>query len=328
MADMPTIYPMRFPGIPAERRPSSIDDLLPSTYMGGPSPFNASMQQVGKMLQAKSDDADSANNASLKFGPSVAPGQIAALNAFLFRHNPEGQQYGGVMGVAPGSGVEAIPGAGSVIPGAPVGGEDRYQTNAEQAAALKFKQDKDAAAQELAKAKMDQQANQFTSRSKQRDDQMLQQKVIADMRDHTAKQLKAASIAFQGQKLQTYNAAMGIHAQASTAFGNAKAATSKLSEKEKLYETTYDPTVKARLLEEMKPLHDLADSENARGQALGAQAQSIFDRLSGTQAGPVAPRAVQSPPTYKGIVMPKVKYDSLTPEAQKAFTNGGGSVGN
>jgi hypothetical protein len=291
--DSPTIYPMRFPSIPAEQRPSSISDLLPSTYMGQPSPFNASMQQVGQMLQAKRADADQATQAALHFGPSVAPGQIAALNDYLFKRGA--QPYGGVMDTQnPGSTLQ-VPGGDTATP-FNTGGQVADQTAAETAAALAAKQEAAKAAQRIQLQRLNQQASQFEQRTKDRAAALLQSKVIQDRNDQRMRMLAHEKLTFQGQKLQTFNAAQGIHSAAATAFGNANKTQSLISQKEKEMATNYSmgPDEKQKAMDELATLHSQAEAENERGKALSAQAEGLLNGLSGTQPGPPAPKPIPS----------------------------------
>jgi hypothetical protein len=292
--ESPTIYPMRFPAIPAERRPSSIDDLLPSTYMGQPTPFDQSMKKVGQMLQAKQGDADEASKAALQFGPNVAPGQIAALNAYLFRHNPEAQQYGGVMNQQ-GTDALQVPGGAPVTP-FNTGGQVRAQTDAEQAALAAAKQEAAKAAQGIQLQRLNQQASQFEQRTKDRAAALLQSKVIQDRNDLRMRQLANDKLRFQGQKLQTFNAAQGIHSAAATAFGNANKTQSLISQKEKEMATNYSmgPDEKQKAMDELATLHTQAEAENERGKALSTQAEGLLNGLSGTQPGPAAPKPVSA----------------------------------
>ena len=289
MANSPTVYPMRGYETPAPKMPTSIDDLLPSTYMGQPTPFTSQMQNVGKMLQAKQDDSDAANNAALKFGPTVMPGQIAALNRFLFQHDPGGQQFGGVMDPTDSGETLQVPGAAPATP-FNTGGQLQDQSQAQIEAAQEAKANVVAQQQALALQKLQQADDHFQARGKQRDEALLQQKLIADTRDHTIKQMKTASLAFQGKKLETYNAAVLAHGQASTYFGNAKALNALIQKKEDAARNSYNPTEKAALQDEIKTLHDQADTEYQKGLTTSSQASDILNGLTGSQPNPVAPR--------------------------------------
>jgi len=290
MADMPTIYPMRFPAVQAERRPSSIDDLLPSTYMGQPTPFTAQMQNVGKMLQAKQDDSDAASNAVLKFGPTVAPGQIAALNKFLFARG--GQPYGGVMDPQNPGDTLQVPGGDTATP-FNTGGQTSDASAAQVAAAQDIKEKTAAAQQAMAQQRLDQQASQFAQRTQDRAASLLQAKTIHDQNDLRVRQLTGQKIAMSAQKQQTLGLAMGYHRGANQAYGNANKTQSLIVQKEKEMATdfTLTPDAKAAKLQELQALHEQAASEAQRGQTLDAQATQLLDGMKPETAAPAAPTA-------------------------------------
>ena len=308
MADMPTIYPMRFPSIPAERRPSSIDDLLPSTYMGQPSPFNASMQQVGKMLQAKKDDSDQANEAALKFGPSVAPGQIAALNDYLFRRG--GQPYGGVMSPDGSNTPLSVPGSDAPLTAFNTAGQVRAQTDAEQVAALKFKQDRDASIQQMAHDKLDQNQKQFEARSQQRKDELAEKTSYHEHTNARLLTLGTKRLAIAGEGMQLKRAADEASKRAGQAFSNARSFASQASALEKAMASdfTMSPEVKAQRQETLAQLHQQSDDEMKRGYDLDSRTNQYIDQALGPVGGSIAP------PTAP-VVSPKL---STTP-----FVNAG-----
>jgi len=288
MADMPTIYPMRFPAIPAERRPSSIDDLLPSTYMHDNSPFTGALQNVGKMLQAKQTDLDEANTASLKYGPTVAPGQIAALNQFLFSRG--GQGYGGVMSPDGTEGLQ-IPGQASMNP-FNTAGQVRAQTDAEQAAAMEFKRQKEAEAQKLAHDKMDQQAGQFAERMKAGEASRLETKANHDRVDARMREIAGRRLALTAQKQNDFGLAQGYHRSANTAYGNAKTARALAETKLKNLSNNFTASaeLKAKELEEVRQLNEKADVYEQEGKAHTASAIRLLDAVNPT-APPAAPAA-------------------------------------
>lgn len=286
MADMPTIYPMRFPSLGPNRMPSSVDDLLPSTYMTGPSPFTGAMQNVGKMLQAKQTDLDEANNASLKFGPQVAPGQIAALNSYLFSRG--GAPYGGVMnqdGTAP----LQIPGGADATP-FNTAGQVRAQTDAEQAAALKFKQDKDEAARQLAQDKLDQNQKQFEARSAQRADDLKERTAYHEHTNARLLTLGTKRLALAGQGMALKRAADEASKRAGQAFSNGRSFASQAAALEKAMAADFSmtPDVKAQRQATLEQLHQKADAEMQRGYDLDARTNQYIDQALGPAASPAA----------------------------------------
>lgn len=293
MTDMPTIYPMRFPSIPAGRTPTSIDDLLPSTYMDRPSPFTGAMQGIGKMLAAKKDDLDQADEASLKFGPNVAPGQIAALNNYLFRRG--GQGYGGVMnqdGTAP----LQIPGGPEMTP-FNIGGQVRAQTDAEQAAALEFKRNKDEEARKLAHEKMDEQTRQFGERMKAGEAARLETKANHDRVDARIRELTGRRLALTAQKQNDFGLAQGYHRSATTAYANAKAARTLAEQKMKdlTNNFTANAETKAKTNEEIRMLNERADAYEQEGKAHTASAIRLLDAVNPAPAQPAPPVVPQVP---------------------------------
>ena len=292
MANSPTVYPMRGYETPAPKMPTSIDDLLPSTYMGQPTPFTSQMQNVGKMLQAKQDDSDAANNAALKFGPTVMPGQIAALNRFLFQHDPGGQQFGGVMDPQNTGETLQVPGAAPATP-FNTGGQLQDQSQAQIEAAQEAKANVAAQQQALAQQKLEQQANQFAQRTQDRAASLLQAKTIHDQNDLRTRQLTGQKLALSAQKQQTLGLAMGYHRGATQAYGNANKTQSLIVQKEKEMATdfTLTPDAKAAKLQELQGLHQQAESEAMRGQTLDAQATQLLDGIKAGVETPAAPAA-------------------------------------
>lgn len=306
MADMPTIYPMRFPSIPAGRTPTSIDELLPSTYMNQPTPFTGALQNIGKMLAAKDADADEANKAALTYGPNVAPAQIAALNDFLFRRGRADQQYGGVMS-ADGTTPLQVPGAPPMTP-FNIGGQVRAQTDAEQAAALEFKRQKDEEARKLAHEKLDEQTRQFGERMKAREAALLETKANHDRVDARVRELTGRRLALTAQKQNDFGLAQGYHRSATVAYGNAAKARALAQQKQKELGNNFAASaeVKAKENAEIDQLLQKADAYEEEGKAHSAAAVRLLDSLNPAAATPAAPATV--PPT-----VPAFQYAGQNP---------------
>jgi hypothetical protein len=304
MADMPTIYPMRFPSVPAQRTPTNIDDLLPSTYMDRPTIFTSAMQNVGKMLGQKQNDQDEAAMAAMKFGPTVDPGQIQALNNYLFRRG--GTPYGGVMNP---QGTEAlqVPGEAPLTP-FNTAGLTGAQTNAEQAAALQAKQEAAKAQQELLQHKLDQNQKQFEQRSQQRDAELAEKKANHEHVNARIMNLGNRRLALTADNMNYKRAADAASKQAGQAFSNAKSFASQAAALEKAMATdfTMSPEVKQQRQDELKRLHDQADAEMKRGWDLDASASTYVDRITGNEgaAPPPRPATAQSPATKQRPTRP------------------------
>lgn len=291
MADMPTIYPMRFPSIPAQRTSTNVDDLLPSTYMDRPTVFTSAMQNVGKMLGQKQNDLDEANLASMKYGPQAAPGQIAALNDYLFKRG--GTPYGGVMS-PDGSQTLQVPGGEPSTP-FNTAGQVAGQTNAEQALAAKMKADKIAADQELMHQKLDQQQKQFEQRSAQRDAEL---KEKAAYHEHTNARLLVLGnrrLAQTGEGMRLKQLADVDSKRAGQAFSNARSLASQAAALEKAMASdfTMSPDVKAQRQADLKELHDKADAELSRAYEIDARVNSYVDQATGRNTEVPATPAAQ-----------------------------------